>query len=78
LAVKHIASTLCFPFAVQKSLLTFKCLYWLVIGVGVGVGVGAMPGLTASTGVALMIPLTFTMGTANALALLIGLYKGAV
>jgi len=58
--------------------LTFKCFYWLIIGVVIGVGVGAMPGLTASTGVALMIPLTFTMGTANALALLIGLYKGAV
>ena len=61
-----------------SMVLTFKCLYWLIIGVVVGVGVGAMPGLTASTGVALMIPLTFTMGTANALALLIGLYKGAV
>ena len=58
--------------------LTWKCLYWLIIGVVIGVGVGAMPGLTASTGVALMIPLTFTMSTANALALLIGLYKGAV
>ncbi|MBW1698928.1 MAG: tripartite tricarboxylate transporter permease [Deltaproteobacteria bacterium] len=57
---------------------TLKCLYWLIVGVVIGVGVGAMPGLTASTGVALMIPLTFTMSTANALALLIGLYKGAV
>ncbi len=69
------------PEAIMEAfgmVLTFKCLYWLVIGVVVGVGVGAMPGLTASTGVALMIPLTFTMSTANALALLIGLYKGAV
>ena len=57
---------------------TLKCLYWLVVGVVVGVGVGAMPGLTAPTGVALMIPLTFTMNIASALALLIGLYKGAV
>ena len=67
------------PEAIMEAfgmVLTFKCLYWLVIGVIIGVGVGAMPGLTAATGVALMVPLTFTMNTANALALLIGLYKG--
>jgi len=57
---------------------TFKCLYWMIIGVIIGIGVGAMPGLTASTGVAIMVPLTFSMQTAPALALLIGLYKGAV
>ena len=53
-------------------------MIWLVIGVTIGVGVGAMPGLTASTGVALFLPLTFQMGLAPALGLLIGLYKGAV
>ncbi len=57
---------------------SFETLMWLAIGVFIGVGVGAMPGLTASTGVALMLPLTFTMGQAAALGLLIGLYKGAV
>ncbi|NQU02644.1 MAG: tripartite tricarboxylate transporter permease [Syntrophaceae bacterium] len=57
---------------------SLKVLYWLVIGVVIGVGVGAMPGLTASTGVAIMLPLTFTMNLAPALGLLIGLYKGAV
>jgi len=58
--------------------LSLKVLYWLVVGVVIGVGVGAMPGLTAATGVAIMVPLTFTMNTASALGLLIGLYKGAV
>jgi len=53
-------------------------LYWMAIGVTIGVGVGAIPGLTAATGVAIMLPLTFTMDTASALGLLIGLYKGAV
>lgn len=57
---------------------SFKTLMWLAIGVFIGVGVGAMPGLTATTGVALMLPLTFTLGQAPALGLLIGLYKGAV
>ena len=49
---------------------TFQTLMWLAIGVTIGVGVGAMPGLTATTGVALMLPLTFTMDTAAALGLL--------
>ena len=57
---------------------TFKTLLWIAIGVAIGVGVGAMPGLTAATGVALMLPLTFAMDTAPALGLLIGVYKGAV
>ncbi|WP_108660104.1 tripartite tricarboxylate transporter permease [Acuticoccus kandeliae] len=55
-----------------------NCLFWLVVGVTVGVGVGALPGLTAVTGVALMLPLTFQMEVASALGLLIGLYKGAI
>ncbi len=57
---------------------TFNTLMWLAVGVFIGVGVGAMPGLTATTGVALMLPLTFTMDQAAALGLLIGLYKGAI
>lgn len=57
---------------------TFETMLWLSVGVFIGVGVGAMPGLSASTGVALMLPLTFTMGQAPALGLLIGLYKGAI
>ena len=57
---------------------TFKTLFWLVIGVFLGVGLGAIPGLTASTGIALMLPLSFTLDITGALGLLIGLYKGAV
>lgn len=57
---------------------SLKTMMWLAIGVFVGVGVGAIPGLTATTGVALMLPLTFTMDQASALGLLIGLYKGAI
>lgn len=57
---------------------TFKTMMWLVIGVFLGVGLGAIPGLTASTGIALMLPLSFTLDITGALGLLIGLYKGAV
>lgn len=55
-----------------------EVFYWMAIGVTVGVGVGAIPGLSAATGIAIMLPLTFTMPVAPALGLLIGLYKGAV
>ncbi|GLT11978.1 tripartite tricarboxylate transporter permease [Sulfitobacter porphyrae] len=57
---------------------TIECLLWIAVGVFIGVGVGALPGLTAVTGVALMLPLTFQMEVASALGLLIGLYKGAI
>lgn len=57
---------------------TLQVFYWMAIGVTVGVGVGAIPGLSAATGIALMLPLTFTMTVAPALGLVIGLYKGAV
>ncbi len=53
-------------------------MMWLAVGVFVGVGLGAIPGLTTSTGVALMLPLTFTLNIAGALGLVIGLYKGAL
>lgn len=57
---------------------TFSTLIWLAAGVALGVGLGAIPGLTASTGIALMLPLSFTLDIAGSLGLLIGLYKGAV
>lgn len=55
-----------------------QTLLWLMVGVFLGVGLGAIPGLTASTGIALMLPLSFTLDITGALGLLIGLYKGAV
>jgi putative tricarboxylic transport membrane protein len=57
---------------------TFETMMWLAIGVFLGVALGAIPGLTSSTGIALMLPLTFMLDVAGALGLLIGLYKGAV
>lgn len=58
--------------------LTYKTIFWLCAGVFLGVGLGAIPGLTASTGIALMLPLAGTLEIAGTLGLLIGLYKGAV
>jgi len=69
------------PEALKEAFQLFftpEVFLWIAIGVIVGVGVGAIPGLSAATGIAIMLPLTFTMPVAPALGLLIGLYKGAV
>lgn len=53
---------------------------WLCLLVGVlgGLFVGAMPGLSATMGVALLVPFTFGLPIMPALALLIGVYCGAI
>jgi putative tricarboxylic transport membrane protein len=56
----------------------FETVMWLFIGSALGITMGALPGLTAPTAVALVLPLTFQMQFAPALGLLIGLYKGAI
>lgn len=69
------------PDAVMEAfeiVLVFETLLWLAIGVLLGGAVGAIPGLTASTGIALMIPIAVTLNVGPALGLIIGLYKGAI
>lgn len=50
----------------------------LFTGVASGIAVGALPGLTATMGVAVLMPLTFGMDSAAALVLLVGVYIGAI
>ncbi|WP_349359150.1 tripartite tricarboxylate transporter permease [Stappia sp.] len=47
-------------------------LAYLLIGVGVGLAVGVLPGLGGIVGMALLLPLTFTMEPTAGLAMLIG------
>jgi len=49
-----------------------------VIAVIIGIIVGALPGLTATMGVALLLPMTFGMEPAAALLLLSGVYFGGI
>jgi putative tricarboxylic transport membrane protein len=53
-------------------------LLFLVTGTVLGIVVGAIPGLTALMLISLSLPLTFYMGDANALSLLIGMYVGGI
>ena len=52
-------------------------LMWIVICSVVGAIIGALPGLTATMGVALFIPLTFAMEPASGLILLAAVYAAA-
>ena len=50
----------------------------MVFGVFMGIIFGAIPGLTATLGVTLMIPFTFTMSAEQGLALLVGIFVGGI
>lgn len=50
----------------------------LVIGVAGGIIIGSLPGLTATMGVAILLPFTFSMSPTAALVMLVGIYVGAI
>ena len=49
-----------------------------VIGVAVGIVLGAMPGLTATMGVAILLPFTFGMDPVSGLLMISGVYFGGI
>lgn len=53
-------------------------LLWIAIGDVVGILIGALPGLSATMGLALFLPVTIHLDSLTAIALLLGLYFGAV
>ena len=50
----------------------------ILTGVVMGIFIGALPGLSATMGVALLLPLTFGMEPLPGLLVLIGIYNGAI
>ncbi|MFA6935155.1 MAG: tripartite tricarboxylate transporter permease [Sphaerochaetaceae bacterium] len=50
----------------------------MLLGVIAGICIGALPGLTATMGVALLLPLTFGMETTQGMLMLLGIYCGAI
>ena len=55
-----------------------ECLIANCVGVALGIVFGALPGLTATMGVALLLPLTFSMPPTEAFSALLGMYCGAI
>ncbi len=60
------------------SILSLKVLFPLLLSMAFGVFVGAMPGLTATMAVALIIPLTYYMEPLTGLAMVIGVSFTAI
>lgn len=61
-----------------SQILNPTSILYIVLGVVIGIIFGAIPGLTATTAIALCLPLTYTMDTATALSTLVALYIGGV
>jgi TctA family transporter len=61
-----------------QVLLTFKNLALMMIGLVLGIFVGVLPGLGGPNGVAILLPLTFTMDPTSAIVMLSCIYWGAL
>ncbi len=53
-------------------------LFFIALGVIPGIMVGAIPGLTATLAIALLLPFTFALDTVPALLMLIGIFVGGI
>ena len=60
-----------------SQLFTFTNLLWLTIGSVVGAILGALPGMSATTGIAIFLPLTFGLDPVTALITLAAIYVNA-
>lgn len=65
-------------FAALSDVLTLANLAAMVVGVVAGIVVGALPGLTATMSIAVLLPLTFTMDPLVALGMMAGIYNGSM
>lgn len=60
------------------QVLNVETILWIALGEVLGIILGALPGLTATMGIALMLPISFQLSKATGMALLLGVYCGAV
>ncbi len=60
------------------AVLDWQVLSFLAVGVSLGAVFGSLPGLTATMGVAVLTPLTFWVSAEQGLAMLLGIYCGAI
>jgi putative tricarboxylic transport membrane protein len=67
-----------FFFEGLSQVANFSTVLWIITGAIVGIILGALPGLTATMGIALMMPISFQLPTATGIGLLLAVYCGAV
>ncbi len=65
-------------FEVLPNVFDLSVLLVLIAGVTVGICIGSLPGLTATMGVALLLPITFGMEPVTGILLLVGVYFGGM
>ncbi|WP_420394519.1 tripartite tricarboxylate transporter permease [Acuticoccus sp.] len=65
-------------FAALPLVLAPDVIVAMVLGTVIGIAVGALPGLSATMGIAVLIPLTFAMSPLVALGMIAGIYNGAM
>lgn len=63
---------------VLDVLLDPMCMFLTFAGTFMGLVFGALPGLTATMGVALLVPLTFSLPKVYALGMMLGVYVGGI
>lgn len=59
-------------------LTNLSAIFWILLGTFLGLVFGSLPGLSATMGVALLIPLTFSLNPVTAIGMLIGTYIGGI
>ena len=60
------------------QILNIQTILWIAGGEILGIILGGLPGLTATMGIALMLPISFQLPQATGMGLLLGVYCGAV
>lgn len=63
---------------VLSNVLAPMSLLWMNIGLAAGIIIGALPGLTGTMGIALLLPLTYGMSSIHGMMLLLGVYCGGI
>ncbi|HXU52867.1 MAG TPA: tripartite tricarboxylate transporter permease, partial [Casimicrobiaceae bacterium] len=58
--------------------LTFHNFLFMLLGITLGVLIGVLPGLGGANGIAILLPLTFTMSPTSAIIMLSCIYWGAL
>src|SRR5499427_8216825 len=61
-----------------QQALAHQNLFFAVLGITLGTIIGVLPGLGGANGVAILLPLTFTMPPTSAIILLTSIYWGAL
>lgn len=61
-----------------SQVMNLPCILLCLLGTFLGIFFGASPGMTSSMGIALALPLTYSMGIVPGMALLLGIYIGSI